>query len=351
MKLNYDELIEQKTIYLEYEGLKDNDLDVLYQVIEQSTVLEKLDLGHNNLTLADGKLANAIANNTTLKKLYIYKNNIGPEGIKLLADALKKNNTTLEELYLFENNIGDEGAKYIAEMLTVNKTLQIIGLSSNNIGDQGAQSLATSLLENTGIRKVYLLSNNIGNKGTKKLADALESNHNIETIDLCGNNINNHQMKRLKDILDEPKRKEIVTLKLSIAKKDKELKSKDTEIELLKKESTKKDRDLAKKDKRIISFETAIRGQVQQFESILDPVDLTSEDESAEPANKRARTQEDTPKSTLAIQHKSIKEAVKVKEENINEYVDFLWAKLPRLRAAFVSFDEFVSATAMANMS
>ena len=38
-----------------------------------------------------------------------------------------------------------------------------------------------------------------------------------------------------------------------------------------------------------------------------------------------------TAKSTLAIQHESIKEAVKVKEENINDYVSFLQSKIDEL--------------------
>ena len=95
-------------------------------------------------------------------------------------------------------------------------------------------------------------------------------------------------------------------------------------------------------------------------------MDLTTEDESVEPPNKRARTEEDTPKSTLAIQHESIKEVIKVKEENINDYVSFFKSKINKLATAAedgevvkvaelkslcLNFDEFISATAMTNMS
>ena len=135
--------------------------------------------------------------------------------------------------------------------------------------------------------------------------------------------------------------------------RDAEIAKKDTDIAKKDEKLKSKDLDIARKDKQIAYMKSVVkqqRGQIRQLESILDPVDLTTEDESAESPNKRARTGEDPPKSTLAVQHEQIKKVVKVKEENINEYVDFLWAKLPRLRAAFVSFDEFVSATAMANM-
>jgi len=120
IKLSFEKLVKQKTIDLRNNiHLCGDDLDVLMKVIKQSTVLEELDLECNNLTLADGKLANAIATNTTLKVLGLYKNCINPQGTKHLADALKKNNTTLEVLSLGGNNIGDEGAKYIANMLAV----------------------------------------------------------------------------------------------------------------------------------------------------------------------------------------------------------------------------------------
>ena len=124
LKLNYNELIKRKYINLDNKGLVDDDLDdVFYKVIEQSTVLEKLYLSFNKLTFDDGKLVHAIAKNTSLKELYIFKNNISLQGIKHLANALKKNNTPLEQLGLGGNIIGDEGAKYIAKMLAINKTL------------------------------------------------------------------------------------------------------------------------------------------------------------------------------------------------------------------------------------
>jgi len=107
------------------------------------------------------------------------------------------------------------------------------------------------------------------------------------------------------------KNRSIATLKQSIAEKDKELEDKDTEI-------AKKDRDLAKKDNRIATLEAAIRGQLQQLETLVDPVDLTSEEDN-EPPNKRTRTEEDTPNSALAFQHEQNQQysqrLVKVKQE------------------------------------
>ena len=172
-------------------------------------------------------------------------------------------------------------------------------------------------------------------------------------------------------------REEIAMLKQSIAKKETELKGKDTEIAKISQDNAKKDEklkgkdlDIARKDKQIAYMKSVVkqqRGQIRQLESMLDPVDLTGEDESAESPNKRARKGEDTPKSILALQHESIKEAVKVKEENVKDYVSFYNAKIDKLATAAdggvvkvkvaelkslcLNFDEFQSATAMTNMS
>jgi len=320
MKLNFDELIKQKFIDLYHKGLVDNDLAVLVNVIEQSTVLEVLGLGWNEVTLSDGKLANAIAKNTTLKELNLYNNNISQEGVRHLANALKVNNT-LKILMLHNNNIGDEGAEYIANMLAVNKSLQKITLNGNNISDEGARSLATSFVVNTGIQRMWLNYNNITDAGAEKLVDALEFNHNIKHLEIYGNNISNHMTEHMTEriiaIVDDPKRREIAILKQSIAEKDEELESKDTEIAGKDAVIAKISRDNAKKDKQITSLKAAIRGQLQQLESILYPVDLTSEDDN-EPPNKRART-DNTPKSALAFQHEQNKQysqrLVQIKQE------------------------------------
>lgn len=206
MKLELDELVKQDVIFLGNEGLKDDDLDVLITVIGQSTVLEKLYLYSNKLTLADGKLAAAIAKNKTLKVLDLRENNIGPDEVKYLAAALKTNNT-LQSLQLDSSSIGDEGARCIAEMLNVNKTLKEISLDRNNIGDEGAEYIAASLTVNMGIQDIWLKNNRIGDKGAEMLTYALEANLNIKRLFFGGNNISEHVMDRIKALLQDPKRR------------------------------------------------------------------------------------------------------------------------------------------------
>ena len=208
LMLNFDELVKQEVIDLNQHASP--DLDPLYKVIEQSNVLKELFLGGNHLTLSNGKLANAVAYNDTIKRLLLNDNNMSIRGIKHLAHALKLNDT-LQEIYLGNNNIDDDGAYYIAEMLAANKTLQWINLSGNNISDSGAKSIATSLSENMSLQFVYLDYNKIGNEGAEKIADALKNNHSIKRLDLCGNNkVSRDVMDRIKVILEDPQRKMLI---------------------------------------------------------------------------------------------------------------------------------------------
>ena len=220
MKLYFDEL--QEVIRLNYKGLRDDDLDELYQIIEQSTVLKELSLRNNNLSLSDGKLAIAIAKNTTIKELDLSHNNISPKGVKLLADALKENNT-LEDLDLNSNTrIMDEGVKCLAKMLVVNKSLQRIDLSSCYIAksEQGSEGIKAAVIkEETGMRSIDM-NNGIKDECAEKLAEAILSNHSINQLNLDFNNISEDVMDRIEEILQDPKRK-IVNKENDNAEKDK----------------------------------------------------------------------------------------------------------------------------------
>lgn len=164
--MKFDRLVKQKQINLGDQGLRDGDLDVLVKVLQKSKVLEQLSLYGNQITLADGKFTNALANNHTLRKLYLYNNKIGPEGAKKL-EAVLKINETLQVLYLSLNQIGNEGSKSIADALMSNSSLQALDFSHNNIGDEGAESLAASLLVNESLRRIWLEGNNISNEGAE----------------------------------------------------------------------------------------------------------------------------------------------------------------------------------------
>ena len=98
--------------------------------------------------------------------------NIGAEGVKAVAEALKVN-TTLTCIELAYNKIDDGRAKAIAEALKVNTSLTEIYLGENKIGDKGAKAIAAALKVNTSLTStIYLYFNNIGDEGKAALREA-----------------------------------------------------------------------------------------------------------------------------------------------------------------------------------
>ena len=76
--------------------------------------------------------------------------NIGVDGAKAIADALKVN-PVLTKLDLSNNySIGPEGAKAIAEALKVNAVLTKLNLEFNNLGNAGGKAVRKAVKNRSG---------------------------------------------------------------------------------------------------------------------------------------------------------------------------------------------------------
>ena len=95
-----------------------------------------------------------------------------------LATALQTN-SSLIKLNLGYNQIGPEGAQALATALEHNLSLTELGLGDNQIGSEGAQALASALQTNSSLIKLYLVCNGI------RAADALAA---IDNALLANNN-------------------------------------------------------------------------------------------------------------------------------------------------------------------
>ena len=102
-----------------------------------------------------------------LRKLVMYCNALGPEGVAaLLAAPLP----ALEELYLWKNGIGEEGAAEIAAASPRLPRLRILHAGHNALGDGGARALAQAHFPQ--LESLDLSSNEIGAEGEAALAVA-----------------------------------------------------------------------------------------------------------------------------------------------------------------------------------
>lgn len=297
MELEFAHLVKEKCIRLGGKSLLDSDLDVLIDVLRESTVLETLYLWGNRITLVDGRLANALAHNRTVTALRLDHNRIGVEGARQLASVLKVNRT-LQTLGLGINQIGHEGARCLAEALPMNNTLLKIYLSVNNIGDEGALSMATSLVSNTSLKVIYLQRNKISDVGATKFANTLEWNCNIENLSIKWNFISHHVDKKIRKLLGDPKRKHYRRL---MALKDEQLERKNVEIEMKDMEIANIRNGIASRDGQIGCLEAALKAKEDEIAKMLLTTSRSSEGDGDQRStsinnnNKRIRTMESNP--------------------------------------------------------
>ncbi|CAE7258667.1 NLRC3 [Symbiodinium sp. CCMP2592] len=84
------------------------------------------------------------------------------------------------KINLARNDIGDDGAKVLAEALKINRSVTEISLTRNNIGDDGAQALAGAIAINSSIVKVDLSFNSrIGEVGAQALEEVRQANSSV----------------------------------------------------------------------------------------------------------------------------------------------------------------------------
>ena len=163
-------------IDLEKKGLTAHDATVVAEILKSNTSVMEVDL-HWNTEIGDEgakAFAEALKVNATLKELILYDCGIGGVGAAAFAESLRSN-TSLTLLNLDGNEeIGDKGAKALAEALKVNTTVKELILGECCIGDDGAAALAEALRSNTSLTRLYLkLNRGIGEQGKQLLRDAV----------------------------------------------------------------------------------------------------------------------------------------------------------------------------------
>ena len=91
----------------------------------------------------------------------------------VVAEILKSNTSVTTVDLSGNKEIGDEGAKALAEALKVNATVERLFLDRCGIGDDGAAAIAEALRSNTSLTKLILERTGISNQGKQPLRDAV----------------------------------------------------------------------------------------------------------------------------------------------------------------------------------
>lgn len=162
----------------------------------------KLRLENNKIT---GKgaaiLADALYANNTLTELHLSNNPISDIGAHALAQVLSIHNWTLTWLEINAAGITDDGVEYFAEMLKVNKSLVLLGLSFNQISDRGVGNLTAAIgYFNENLQWLHLASNRkITDVSVASLVDMFAHNRSLQAVYINDCSLSNNGVKDLKN--------------------------------------------------------------------------------------------------------------------------------------------------------
>ena len=117
-------------------------------------------------------LTQAVRASQTVRYIRLSNNNIGNVGAKAIAECISLGRDIT--WHVNRNKIRAEGAEALARACVLNRNHYSINLIHNQLGDDGAKRVALALRENRGnIADLYLTHNGIGPDGDQALAENL----------------------------------------------------------------------------------------------------------------------------------------------------------------------------------
>jgi len=145
--------------------------------ITRRTIVQ-INLSQCSLVASDAHLLYlALIHNPSLAVLKLGYNNLGDNGICIIAEAIS-GHSCLSILDVGFNNVGDTGClALVSDVLAGNPIIQSLYLSGNSVGEKGAIALAEAVrLEGCGLKCLHLAGNRIGPNGARELMRAIKNN-------------------------------------------------------------------------------------------------------------------------------------------------------------------------------
>lgn len=137
----------------------------------------------NNQPLPVTNLVFPVGTVTTDGRLDMCKQQLGVEGVQLVAAALRQN-TQIKHILMGTNAFGNPGAKAVADLVSVNHTIETVYLGCNYIEQAGAAALCEALSGNQSVKSMWLKRNPIGSQSMKNIVQLLQQNPHLRTLDL-----------------------------------------------------------------------------------------------------------------------------------------------------------------------
>eukprot|EP00463_Aulacantha_scolymantha_P000732 TRINITY_DN146_c0_g1_i2.p1 TRINITY_DN146_c0_g1~~TRINITY_DN146_c0_g1_i2.p1 ORF type:complete len:290 (-),score=57.23 TRINITY_DN146_c0_g1_i2:657-1526(-) len=203
LKENFE--VEDKKFLVYYEEWKKFTVEQKFlEEFPLTEYCEKWELGQQKREFNDADckvIAKIIESNSTIKKFFLYRNDIHDDGFKAICDNLKEH-LKLEHVNCFWNHIGNTGITALSEKLNASK-IKYLNFEENEIGDDGMKALAEKLKTNTTVTYLNLQMNKIKNEGATGIAAALLENKTLENMNLSWNSIGDAGMIEIAQTLEK----------------------------------------------------------------------------------------------------------------------------------------------------
>ena len=157
----------------------------LLNAMKNSSVVNRILLGNNIVGLPGAQAISQYIrcnSDSNIDTWYIAGNQFDSECIALIADALA-NDTKVKALWLKRNPILATGVVHIAQMLTTNHYLQTLDLLNTGLLDEGCEIVFNALKTNHSLRHLYIDTNGLTVKSGRIIRSHFEQNDNhLETL-------------------------------------------------------------------------------------------------------------------------------------------------------------------------
>jgi Ran GTPase-activating protein (RanGAP) involved in mRNA processing and transport len=167
-----------------------DEMQMLFDILSQSESLEELDFGYLIRNQKIVCYSDILKNSASLKKIYFGMIRFEDSVLSELIEALRENRN-FQELHLHraDAEVSDFSSLAFPDMLKTNSTLRVLLLQNCSIMDGTISLIAESLKQNSSIEVIDLCDNCIANHGAQALAQALQFNFSIRQLDLSRNKI------------------------------------------------------------------------------------------------------------------------------------------------------------------
>ncbi|EGD76964.1 serine/threonine protein kinase [Salpingoeca rosetta] len=150
----------------------------------RSLVFNKCDIGGKGARI----LAKGFTPDHTIDSLNLGNNNIGTDGLRAIANALKLV-TGPSKLLLFGNLLTAEAGSILGELIEANPGIKLLNVGQNLLGDEGLERLAGRLIGNTSLHKLMLKDTKLTSAAATTITNLINNNNTLVQISLLGNEL------------------------------------------------------------------------------------------------------------------------------------------------------------------